>query len=241
MRAGWQGPVVVGVRPARSDPRRTADGARGARWPRTATSCVARAGRALRRRPRVWCSWYHYFEDVTADDVVENLARLRRSTTWRVDVVQIDDGWSPGLGEGLARVGAVRVAARRWSTRIRDTGRRAGIWLAPFLVGADTDARPRAPRLAGRRRPAATGARTLAGLDLTHPAVRDLLAGHVRRLVDGWASTTSSWTSSTPARCPGAGTTTSTPSRRTGPGWSWSARWSEPEVYLRRLRRSAPA
>ena len=66
--------------------------------------------RRVRRRPTrrsrswtrraVWCSWYHYFEQVTAADIAENL-RAFDAQALPVDVVQIDDGWSPGLGEGL--------------------------------------------------------------------------------------------------------------------------------------------
>jgi alpha-galactosidase len=52
-----------------------------------------------------------------------------------VDVVQIDDGWQAEIGDWLT------LSARFSSLadlvgRIRAAGRRAGIWLAPFLVGA---------------------------------------------------------------------------------------------------------
>lgn len=88
---------------------------------------------ALRPVPAVWCSWYQYYERVTALDVAGNLDVM----AWRelpVDVVQIDDGYQtcpgdwlsirPGFGDlpGLVR-------------QIRDEGRRAGIWIAPWLVG----------------------------------------------------------------------------------------------------------
>ncbi len=130
--------------------------------------------------PRVWCSWYRYFEEVTAADVEENLAAFDQHGL-QVDVVQVDDGWSPGLGEGL-------VDAERFGSlpalvdRIRGTGRRAGLWLAPFLVGVETTlAREHPDWLTG---PAGHNwGQDLAGLDLTHPAVRDLLTAHLRRLV----------------------------------------------------------
>jgi alpha-galactosidase len=130
--------------------------------------------------PRVWCSWYRYFEDVTAADVEENLAGFDQHEL-PVDVVQIDDGWSPGLGEGL-------VDAERFGSlpalvdRIRGSGRRAGLWLAPFLVGTQTTlAREHPDWLVG---PAGHNwGQDLAGLDLTNTAVRDLLVAHVRRLV----------------------------------------------------------
>ena len=99
------------------------------------------------RRPTVWCSWYHYFEQVTAADIEENL-RAIDELALAVDVVQIDDGWSPGLGEGLAPspdFGSLPALV----DAIRASGRRAGLWLAPFLVGTPDHAGPRAPRLAG--------------------------------------------------------------------------------------------
>ncbi|WP_129337977.1 glycoside hydrolase family 36 protein [Cellulomonas endophytica] len=131
--------------------------------------------------PRVWCSWYRYFEGVTAADVLENLAALDAHDL-DVDVVQVDDGWSLGTGEGTRPrpgFGSLPdvVAA------IRDTGRRAGIWLAPFVVGArSTTAREHPDWLVG---PAGHNwGDDLVGLDLTHPDVRDHLAGVLSGLRD---------------------------------------------------------
>ena len=130
--------------------------------------------------PTVWCSWYRYFEEVTAADVLENLDAFALHEL-HVDVVQIDDGWSPGLGEGLReseRFGSLPTVV----DRVRESGRRVGIWLAPFIVGADTTlARDHPQWLIG---PAGRNwGQDLRGLDLTHPAVRDLLTEHLQRLV----------------------------------------------------------
>lgn len=129
--------------------------------------------------PTVWCSWYRYFEDVTAADIRENLRALDDHRL-PVDVVQIDDGWSPGLGEGL-------LPAERFGSlgevvdAIRSAGRRAGIWLAPFLAGTGTTlAREHPDWLVG---PAGRNwGQDLAGLDLTHPGVQELLVEALRRL-----------------------------------------------------------
>jgi alpha-galactosidase len=139
------------------------------------------AGARLTAPPTVWCSWYRYFEQVTAADVLENLEAFDRHEL-AVDVVQVDDGWSPGLGEGLReseRFGSLQTVV----DTIRAAGRRAGIWLAPFLVGAETTlAREHPDWLVG---PAGRNwGQQLVGLDLTHPGVQELLADHVRWLVD---------------------------------------------------------
>ena len=144
-----------------------------------------RAGAAtLAAPPTVWCSWYRYFEQVTADDVLENL-RAFDEHDLHVDVVQVDDGWSPGLGEGLVvadRFGSLEAVV----DEVRSTGRRAGIWVAPFVVGARSTLATEHPDWlvgpAGRN-----WGDDLVGLDLTHPrrprpARRDVhAAGRPRR------------------------------------------------------------
>jgi alpha-galactosidase len=90
----------------------------------------------IRPAPTIWCSWYHYFLDVTEADILENLASLR-ALELPVDVVQIDDGYQAELGDWL-------TLNNRFDSlpgligRIRDAGRRAGIWVAPYLVGANS-------------------------------------------------------------------------------------------------------
>ncbi|GAA3553714.1 alpha-galactosidase [Microlunatus spumicola] len=135
----------------------------------------------VRPAPSVWCSWYRYFEQVTAADVEENLDAFDAHDL-HVDVVQLDDGWSQGLGEDLAPAPGFGDLAGLVD-RIRSSGRRAGLWLAPFLVGDRTTlAREHPDWLVG-----AAGhnwAQDLRGLDLTHPGVQDLLRTHLRRVVD---------------------------------------------------------
>jgi alpha-galactosidase len=83
--------------------------------------------------PTVWCSWYHYFEHVTQDDVEENIAAAGELDL-PIDVVQIDDGYQSDIGDWLTL--SDRFASlERVVADIRAAGRRAGIWVAPFLVG----------------------------------------------------------------------------------------------------------
>ena len=131
--------------------------------------------------PRVWCSWYRYFEEITAADVLENVRALDERDLV-VDVVQVDDGWSPGLGEGLVvadRFGSLDAVVEQ----VRATGRRVGIWVAPFVVGARSTLATQHPQWvlgdAGRN-----WGDDLVGLDLTHPGVLDLLADTFTHLVD---------------------------------------------------------
>ena len=135
----------------------------------------------VRPAPSVWCSWYRYFEQVTAADVEENLAAFDAHDL-PVDVVQLDDGWSRGLGEDLAPSPGFGDLAGLVG-RIRTSGRRTGLWLAPFLVGDRTTlAREHPDWLVGEA--GHNWGQDLRGLDLTHPGVQDLLRTLLRRVVD---------------------------------------------------------
>jgi alpha-galactosidase len=87
-----------------------------------------------RPAPTGWCSWYQYYTSVTEADVLENLTAIG-SAGLPVDVIQIDDGWQAGIGDWTSlsdRFGSLPNLARR----LHEGGRRAGIWVAPFLAGA---------------------------------------------------------------------------------------------------------
>jgi alpha-galactosidase len=156
----------------------TADGpVRVDRVPGTLNQALARLGErlgatmgvAVRPAPTVWCSWYHYFLEVTESDIVENLEAIE-ALDLPVDVVQVDDGWEAGIGDWLAlsdRFSSTEALA----ARIRDGGRRAGIWLAPFIAGADSAlAREHPDWLLGDA--GHNWDQPLHGLDLTHPGVQ---------------------------------------------------------------------
>ncbi|GGK60676.1 glycoside hydrolase family 36 protein [Ornithinimicrobium pekingense] len=143
------------------------------------TTIGERLGARTGQQPRVWCSWYRYFEQVTADDVRAALTDIREHDL-PTDIVQVDDGWSTGLGDGLrTRPGFGDL--ERVVAEVRQAGLRAGIWLAPFLVGRDTElARDHPGWLTGDA--GRNWGQDLVGLDLLHPGVQDLLRGHLTAL-----------------------------------------------------------
>jgi alpha-galactosidase len=131
--------------------------------------------RALRPPPTAWCSWYHYFERVTQDDIEENLAAIG-DLGLEVDVVQIDDGYQAEIGDWL--VLSERFASLRAVVdSIRATGRRAGIWVAPFLVGERSALAREHPDWLVPGTPAhdGWGGQQLRALDTTHPGAEAYL------------------------------------------------------------------
>jgi alpha-galactosidase len=137
--------------------------------------------------PAVWCSWYQYYDRVTAADVSLNLGRIA-SMGLAAEVVQVDDGWAAAPGDWLTvspRFGDLHGLARQ----ITDMGRRPGIWIAPWMVGRSSDllrSHPdwvvRVPE-SGEPVPAGAGLRDeCLALDLTMPAAAEYLAVVMRTL-----------------------------------------------------------
>lgn len=142
-----------------------------------------------RPAPTAWCSWYSYYSNVTPGDVLENLAAMDRLDL-PVEVVQLDDGYSAGIGDWLVPSRRFRDVAGLVG-RIKDSGRRAGIWIAPFLAAADSTLVTEhadwlvrhshgAPRHAGHN-----WGRDLYSVDLTHPDAAAWLREVVATFV-GW-------------------------------------------------------
>lgn len=100
-------------------------------------------GRRGGKRMRLWCSWYSAYEDVTEELMHETLEGLGDLP---FDVVQLDDGWEQAIGDwepnnkfpsGLGDLAA----------RIQDTGRQAGLWLAPFIARTNSRLAAERPEL----------------------------------------------------------------------------------------------
>ncbi|WP_326595391.1 glycoside hydrolase family 36 protein [Streptomyces sp. NBC_01803] len=145
-----------------------------ARW---ADGFAARSGAARPRpAPSIWCSWYHYFTQVTEADIDENVAAMD-ALGLPVNVVQIDDGYQAEIGDWLIPSGRF-ASLPDLVARIRDAGRRAGIWVAPFLAAPQS-------RLAREHPDWLVGGATagfnedwgseVAAVDVTHPAAAEYL------------------------------------------------------------------
>ena len=138
--------------------------------------------------PTGWCSWYHYFTDVTADDIRENAAEL---TDWDVDIdiVQIDDGYETAFGDWTTlTTGFESMTELR--ADVTAAGYDPGLWLAPFYVQADSRLANEHPEwlVTEDGAPVDSGARhgPMYALDTTHPDVTAWLSETFRTIVDEW-------------------------------------------------------
>jgi len=119
--------------------------------------------------PTVWSTWYQYFMAVGEEDVLENLAAIDRLGL-DVGVIQIDDGYETEIGDWLERSPRFPNPLAELADRIRASGRRAGIWSAPLLVGERSRLASDHPDWLVRGVSAGRNwGQDLAALDVTHP------------------------------------------------------------------------
>ncbi len=90
------------------------------------------------RPPSGWCSWYFYYQEISAADVLKNARWIAENLKdYGAVYVQIDDGWQ-GVGHGLGENRDWTTIDRRFSMgmdrlaqAIRELGLKPGLWLAP--------------------------------------------------------------------------------------------------------------
>ncbi|HUF31655.1 MAG TPA: glycoside hydrolase family 36 protein [Acidimicrobiales bacterium] len=116
------------------------DGPRGSA-PELLESWAARVGKAGMARTGAafqvgWCSWYHYFHDISEDALRANLAL---AGDWPFEVFQLDDGYQADIGDWLRTNERFPSSLDALADDIEAAGVTPGIWLAPFLVGPDSE------------------------------------------------------------------------------------------------------
>jgi alpha-galactosidase len=80
--------------------------------------------------PRVWCSWYSLYtaiDEQTLYKIFDDLSDLP------FDVLQVDDGWQMDVGDWEANK-KFPSGMKALADKIKSTGRRAGLWLAPLIA-----------------------------------------------------------------------------------------------------------
>ncbi len=133
--------------------------------------------RARHPSPRVWCSWYSVYTDISQDLLLNVLQEL---TDFPFDVFQIDDGWQQNLGDWQSN--AKFPQGMTWlAEQIQKAGFTPGLWLAPLAVAPSSKLFQEHPEWLLRD---SQGQPVLAGhnwgdrfygLDTTLPAVHDWL------------------------------------------------------------------
>ncbi|MEV3831713.1 alpha-galactosidase [Aeromonas allosaccharophila] len=84
-------------------------------------------------RPSGWCSWYHYYADVSATDIRENL-QVRAERFPALRYVQIDDGYQAKMGDWLTPSAKFEQGVASLAAEIKQAGCEPALWVAPFIA-----------------------------------------------------------------------------------------------------------
>ncbi len=146
--------------------------------------------------PTGWCTWYHFYQRITPEDITRNVRQLQAARAEvPVDVVQIDDGYESAVGDWLQPKPVFAERMEDLARTIRDAGFRPGLWLAPFIVSPRSrlaQAHPEWLLRDDRGKPVNAGFlwnTFTTALDLTHPGVQDYLREVVETVVHRWGYT----------------------------------------------------
>jgi len=80
--------------------------------------------------PRIWCSWYSLYTAIDEPllyKIFDELGDLQ------FDVLQVDDGWQISVGDWDAN-SKFPSGMTALADKIKSTGRKAGLWLAPLIA-----------------------------------------------------------------------------------------------------------
>jgi len=80
--------------------------------------------------PRVWCSWYSLYTVIDEPILFEIFDQLGDLP---FDVLQVDDGWQVSIGDWEANE-KFPSGMQALAGKIKSTGRKAGLWLAPLIA-----------------------------------------------------------------------------------------------------------
>jgi alpha-galactosidase len=90
-----------------------------------------RLGIAQNQTPqRVWCSWYSLYTAINELALIKVISDLGNLP---FDTIQIDDGWQAAIGDWQPNK-KFPSGMTALAKKIKLTGRKAGLWLAPFIA-----------------------------------------------------------------------------------------------------------
>jgi alpha-galactosidase len=148
--------------------------------------------RVVLEPPTGWCSWYMFYGENTAKDVLDNVTAIQ-TYGLPLDVVLIDDGYQTAIGDWLS-IDSDKFpdGMRAVTEEIRRLGHRVGIWTSPFGAAVDSQLVAQHPDWIlrdGADQPVVGWIHwgtTCYALDCTHPEVLGWLRETFTRMRQEW-------------------------------------------------------
>jgi hypothetical protein len=143
-----------------------------------------------------WCSWYHYYENITAANLRDNFHKLQgMNKKVPTNVAIVDDGYMTAWGDWhCLKPGKFPHGLKGVSDDIIACGMRPGLWMAPFGADKHSKLAKQHPDWiirndVGRIANSSNCGKFFYGLDATNPHVREYVHSCVRRAVRDWGFT----------------------------------------------------
>ncbi|MEA3325770.1 MAG: alpha-galactosidase [Chloroflexota bacterium] len=88
-----------------------------------------------RKSPLGWCSWYHFYENITQEAIQSNLdSVVSLSSELPLSLLQIDDGFETVAGDWFDFDQGFPKGLQPLVQNIKEAGLTPGLWLAPYIV-----------------------------------------------------------------------------------------------------------
>jgi alpha-galactosidase len=85
--------------------------------------------------PVGWCSWYEYYTDINEKVIINNVSELIKHDSF-IRYIQIDNGYENKIGDWIhCNKNKFKKGFGNITKLINSSNIKAGIWLAPFIVG----------------------------------------------------------------------------------------------------------
>ncbi|MCS6979345.1 MAG: alpha-galactosidase [Flavobacteriales bacterium] len=140
---------------------------------------------------RGWTSWYYHYNKIDENRLLEN---VRAFCEEPVQVIQIDDGYQKSVGEWTLTNEKFPRGVRPIADSVHRCGKKAGIWVAPFVVSRRSQVFREHPDWLLKTpegKPLRVGYNPLWGgwyyaLDFYRPEVQDYLGAALDTLLRAW-------------------------------------------------------
>ena len=139
-----------------------------------------------------WCSWYHYYENITEENLRSNFSRLSTMKDQvSTNMAMVDDGYMTAWGDWDSLKPKKFTTMDVVAGNIASSRMRPGLWMAPFAADKHSKIAKNHPEWIIRNekgRPANSSncGKFFYGLDATNPQVREHVFNSVRRAVHDW-------------------------------------------------------
>jgi alpha-galactosidase len=107
-------------------------------WARAVAAESPKRPRVRSKRISGWCSWYNLYASISEASILEHLraaANFRDRHGVELEVFQIDDGFTPEMGDWLEVKPQFPRGLVPLLDDIRAAGFTPGLWIAPLMVG----------------------------------------------------------------------------------------------------------